>query len=394
MFKRALVGRLTQALRRDLPFLHVIIGPRQTGKTTAAGQAAEEWGGPTVFAAADAPLPPGPEWIHAQWERARAQAAGGKVLLVLDEVQKVRGWSETVKALWDEERRRKGGVRALLLGSSSLLVQKGLTESLAGRFLSYRCGHWSWPEMRRAFGWSLDEWVYFGGYPGSAVLRGDEAQWRRYVADSLVETVLSRDVLQMATVAKPALLRHLFGLATGHPAQILSYNKMLGALQDAGNTTTLAHYLRLLESAFLVSGLDSYKPGHGRRRAGSPKLIFWNAALVTAFAGGDFAAARADRAWWGRLVENAAGAHLLGGLDPATHRVFYWRERDREADFVVAGARRVWALEVKSGADAGTPARGLEALVAARPEIRPFLVGAGGMPLEEFFAAEPEDLFA
>ena len=198
-----------------------------------------------------------------QWRLVRAQAASTKkrVLLVLDEIQKVPGWSEVVKRLWDEEIRTGGKVRVLLLGSSALLVQRGLTESLAGRFFLHRCTHWSWSECRAAFGWTLDRWIYFGGYPGAAAMADDETTWKRYVADSLIETVLARDVLQMQTVTKPALLRHLFALAAQYPAQIFSYNKMLGQLHDAGNTVTLAAYLRLLETAFLASGLELYSKG-------------------------------------------------------------------------------------------------------------------------------------
>ncbi len=390
-YRRALVGSISRDLSRGLPFLHVIVGPRQTGKTTAAQQIASAWDGETVFAAADAPLPPGPEWVQAQWEIALSKSAGRrKVLLVLDEIQKVRGWSEIVKLLWDRERRERRGLFVLLLGSSSLLMQKGMSESLAGRFLAHRCGHWGYGEMRQAFGLTLDEWVYFGGYPGAAALRTDEPAWRRYIADSLIETVLSRDVLQMATVSKPALLRHLFGLAVGHPAQILSFNKMLGQLQDAGNTTTLAHYLHLLDGAFLVGGLERYSAGRARKRGSSPKLAFWNNALVTAYLGEDFRRARQDSAWWGRLLENAVAAHLLNGLDPATHGLYYWREGDDEVDYVLRTPKSLFALEVKSGA-AERPA-GLGAFCRRYPQARPYIVGPGGLSFEEFFAADPERL--
>lgn len=393
-YQRPLVGLIAKALEKRLPFLHIITGPRQVGKTTAAAQIAGNWAGETVFAAADGPLPPGPDWLEAQWELALAKGRGGRrVLLVLDEIQKVRGWSETVKLLWDRGRRTEADLSVLLLGSSSLLMQKGMSESLAGRFVSHRCGHWGWGEMRCAFGWSLDDWLHFGGYPGAAVLKDDEPAWRRYITDSLIETVLARDVLQLVTVNKPALLRHLFALSAAYPAQILSYNKMLGQLQDAGNTTTLAHYLQLLGAAFLVSGLDAYKAGRGRRRAGSPKLVLWNNALVTAFLGEPAAATRSDGPWRGRLVENAVGAHLLNGLDPATHAVYYWRERDDEADYVVKTPNGLWALEVKSGRQAPKPRRGLAAFRKRYPDARPFLIGPGGMELEEFFLADPAELF-
>lgn len=391
--RRPLVAEVHHALRRNLPFLHIIIGPRQVGKTTAAQQVAAAWGDETVFAAADAPLPPGPEWLHAQWENALSRCGKGrKVLLVLDEVQKVKGWSEVVKLLWDREQREGKGLKVILLGSSSLLMQKGMSESLAGRFMTYRCGHWGYGEMKEAFGWDLEDWIYFGGYPGAARLKIDEAAWRRYISDSLIETALARDILQLTTVAKPALLRNLFGLSVSHPAQVLSYNKMLGRLQDAGNTTTLAHYLKLLETAFLVSGLDQYKAGRGHKRASSPKLVLWNNALVTAYVGGDCQETRRDLPWWGRLVENAVGAHLFNGLDHATHRTYYWRERDDEVDYVIKSPRNLWALEVKSGRSATS--RGLAAFIKRYPDARPLMIGGGAMELEKFFLADPMMILA
>jgi len=393
-FERPAVGELVAALKRSPPLLQVLVGPRQVGKTTAAGQVEARLGWPSHTATADAPLPHPPEWIETQWRLARASAAAAKrrVLLVLDEIQKVRGWSEVVKRLWDEERRTGGRVRALLLGSSALLVQKGLTESLAGRFFLHRCAHWTWPECREAFGWPLERWIYFGGYPGAAPLARDEPAWKRYVADSLIETVIARDVLQMQTVTKPALLRHLFALAAAYPAQILSYNKMLGQLQDAGNTVTLAAYLRLLETAFLASGLERHAMGQARKRGSSPKLILWNNALVNAPSTRSFSQARADGAWWGRLVENATGAHLLNGLQGPQWSVTYWRANGDEVDFVVAQGGRTWAVEVKSGR-AGK-AGGVAAFRRRHPAAKVWLVGETGIALEEFFARPAESWFS
>ncbi|MFM8360658.1 MAG: ATP-binding protein, partial [Verrucomicrobiota bacterium] len=312
-FQRSMVQEIVAALQWKKRLVQVMIGPRQVGKTTAAGQVERELGWRSVVASADSLVPLGPEWIETHWHVARSEAGPSSqpVLLVLDEIQKVSGWSEVLKRLWDREVRESGPVHPLILGSSSLLMQHGLTESLAGRFFLHRCPHWSSEECRRAFGWSLDQWIFFGGYPGAAALLPDEAVWRRYVNDSLIDTVLARDVLQLQTVAKPALLRHLFGLAGRFPAQILSYNKMLGQLHDAGNTVTLAHYLQLLSTAFLASGLEQFSAGQGRRRGSSPKLVLWNNALVTAPGGLSFAQALGDGAWWGRLVENAVGASLV-----------------------------------------------------------------------------------
>jgi Predicted ATPase (AAA+ superfamily) len=337
--------------------------------------------------------PPGSEWIETQWDLARRDAGRRETaLLVLDEVQKVTGWSEVVKAKWDEDRASRARVRVLLLGSSALLLTRGANESLAGRYFVHRCLHWSYPECRKAFGWDLDRWLYFGGYPGAAAWAEDDAAFRAFVRDALVEPAIARDVLAMHTVTKPALLRQLFVLCGLYAGQILSYTKMLGQLQDAGNTTTLAHYLRLLETAFLASGLDRFKSGRAARRGSSPKLVVWNNALVTGLGLAGFPEAREDAASWGRLVENAAGAHLLNHLQGAPYEVSYWRERSHEVDFVVRAGRNVWAIEVKSG----RPARpaGLGEFLRRHPRARPLLVGAGGMPLEEFFSTEPTSLFA
>ncbi|MBI4564748.1 MAG: DUF4143 domain-containing protein [Planctomycetes bacterium] len=268
-------------------------------------------------------------------------------------------------------------------------MQKGLTESLAGRFYMHRGPHWSYRECREAFGWNLERWLFFGGYPGAAPMIRDEEAWRRYIADALVETAIARDVLSLQQVGKPMLLRHLFGLAAQHPAEILSFNKMLGTLHDAGNTVTLAHYLRLLEASFLVSGLERMS-GRDRRRGSSPKIVFWNNALVSALSGLTLAEAQEDPAFWGRLVENAVGAHLLNALSPPRFAIGTWRERNDEVDYVVQAGRERVGVEVKSG----RPGRlgGLAAFRKRFPWSRVLIVGREGVPLEEFFLGDPGSL--
>ncbi len=372
-----------------MPVFQVITGPRQVGKTTAANQIIEKFPYASIYASADAPTQVGPEWIDSQWLLAekKAEATNKPVLLVLDEVQKATQWSEAVKAKWDQ---RRHDIRLLILGSSALLIQKGLTESLAGRFFLNRFTHWSFDECAEAFGWNLHEWLYFGGYPGAAVFKEDPIQWKQYINDSLVETVLSKDVLQLHPITKPALMRNLFGLATTFPSQVLSYNKMLGQLQEAGNTTTLAHYLDILSTAFLASGLELFSKGHIRKRGSSPKLILWNNALINGISLRDYDQTCSDSSLWGRIVENAVGAHLLNKLSGSSVSITYWRKGNDEVDFVLNAGEQVVALEVKSG----RPGRvsGLDVFRKQYPEADAVIIGANGISLEEFFSSAPQQL--
>ena len=383
-FKRHLLTTLRAALSRPTSVIHVLIGPRQVGKTTIALQLQESAKIPAIYATADSPVPLDFTWIETQWKRAvtESHASKGPVILILDELQKVRGWSETLKILWDS---RLDGpeIRVLILGSSSLMMQEGLTESLAGRFFLHRCSHWNYNECKEAFGWNLEQWIFFGGYPGAASFINDEISWKRYIADSLIETVLARDVLQMSKITKPVLLRHLFALAATLPAQCVSYTKMLGQLQDAGNTTTLAHYLKLLESAFLVSGLELFSRNKQRKRGSSPKLVLWNNALINALSTRTFDASIGDSIWWGRLVENAVGACLCSSLNSIEYTVTYWRKGNHEVDYIIARGADIRAIEVKSGA--GKKLSGLASFRSQYPEAKSLIVGGPGIPLEEFF---------
>lgn len=393
-FERSLVPLLVGELEKKQTVFQVLTGPRQVGKTTIARQVMDKLSFPFIYASADSPLPPGPEWVETQWRRAEVEAdrSGGPVLLVLDEVQKVRGWSEILKSKWDAAIRTARDIRLLVLGSSALLIQAGLSESLTGRFFLHRCSHWPFQECVEAFGWDLPQWLYFGGYPGAAVFCHDESKWKRYVTDSLIETVLARDVLQLQKITKPTLLRHLFALAATFPAQILSYNKMLGQLQDVGNTTTIAHYLRMLETAFLVSGLELFSRGSVRKRGSSPKLVLWNNALVNALSNRSFDESIADAIWWGRLVENAVGGYLVNMLPPADYTITYWRDGNREVDFVITRGAKLWAIEVKSGRSGKTS--GLESFRSRYKGARTLVVGDNGIPLQEFFATPAEIWFS
>jgi hypothetical protein len=386
-FQRPHASELAARLAEPRRFLQVVAGPRQVGKSTLVQQVVETSRLPHRIASADEPSLRGPEWIAQQWEAARLIAKDGRrgAVLALDEVQKIPGWSETVKRLWDEDSRHRVPLKVVLLGSAPLLVARGLAESLTGRFELLHLPHWSYAEMRAAFGWSVEQFIFYGGYPGAAPLVAEPNRWARYVLDALVETSISRDVLLLSRVDKPALLRRLFELSCRYSGQVLSYTKMLGQLQDAGNATTLAHYLDLLAAAGMVTGLPKYAGDAARLRGSSPKLQVLNTALMTAGSGLALAEARGDGETWGRLVESAVGAHLANAAAGGACTLHYWRERGVEVDFVARAGRQLVAIEVKSGR-APQAHRGMAAFAAAFKPQRTLLVGGDGVAVEDFLA--------
>ena len=398
--RRQALVTFTARLQESRRFLQVVAGPRQVGKTTLVRQALAALQQSPLGAAiaqhsvsADNPGLAGSSWLTTQWETARALAAqAGACVLVLDEVQKLPGWTEEVKRLWDEDTRAGRDVRTVILGSAPLLIARGLTESMAGRFEMTRMGHWRFNEMRQAFGFTLDQFIYYGGYPGAAPLIGNEARWAAYVRDALIETTISKDVLLMAPVQKPALLRRVFDLACRYSGQELSYQKMMGQLSDAGNTTTLAHYLHLLEGAGMVCGLQKYAGQAVRQRASSPKLQVFNTALMGAIAateGFGYTRLRATPELWGRVTESAVGAELLArNLEHSSTQplIYYWRNGGSEVDYVLRHQGELFAYEVKSGANKGNTS-GLDAFCAQHSEARPLVIGTGGLSLEAWFTA-------
>ena len=405
-FQRSQVATLVERLSEPPERLIAIFGPRQTGKTTVARQALASIGRGYRYEAVDAPdlqAAPGPSragagdvalpsavrdvrWLAEVWEHSRGRAwrSGRGFVLVLDEVQKIEGWSEAVKGLWDADRADGCPLHVVILGSAPLLMQAGLNESLAGRFEPIRITHWSYVEMSEAFGFDLEQYVYFGGYPGAASISHDFERWSAYVSGALVEPNIERDVLSMTRVDKPALLKRLFYLGALYSGQVVSYNKMLGQLHDAGNTTTLTRYLELLSHAGLLTGLPKHTERPVSAKASTPKLNVLNTALMAVASGYGFDEARADRSFWGRLVESAVGAHLVNTASPSA-AVRYWRDRGHEVDFVLKRGPQVVGIEVKSGK---TPA----ALVGLREFERRFqpratvVVGPAGVPLHDFLS--------
>ncbi|CAN5755614.1 ATP-binding protein [soil metagenome] len=385
-----LKGRIEEKRR----FIQVLMGPRQVGKTTLVTQLLRDIDLPHHFASADGVVSAGPVWLEQQWEAARAkwkQSEAEAFLLVIDEVQKIQNWSEAVKGLWDTDTREERPLKVILLGSSRLLLQQGLTESLAGRFEVTYMGHWSFSEMQAAFGWEADQYVWFGGYPGSADLIADEERWKNYVANALVETSISKDILMLTRVDKPALMRRLFELGCLYSGQILSYSKMLGQLQDAGNTTTLSHYLDLLDTAGLLAGIEKYAPDQLRQRASSPKFQVHNSALISAQRPETLEQVRLRPEQWGRMVESAIGAHLLNHALSRRYSVHYWRHRNAEIDFVISKKGTVIGLEIKSGAT--QKASGMQAFQNQFSPDKVLLVGSTGLPWQEFLQLDPYSLF-
>lgn len=392
--REPLFHALWNALSGEPRLLQVVTGPRQVGKTTISLQVHERWQGQKMYESADQPHTPDAAWISTHWKAARdlPLKAGKDTLLILDEVQKIPRWSEAVKGLVDQDRRMGTRLRVVLLGSSALLVQRGLTESLAGRFELHRHMQWSFKECEECFGLTLDDFFIFGGYPGALALRKDSARWSRFIRDSLIETVIGKDVLLMSPVQKPALLRQAFGMACAHPAEIMSYQKMLGQLTDAGNTVTIAHYFQLLSAAYLMSPLQRWSGSRIRQRGSIPKIILRDNSLITALTPAVIKGGRLDPAWRGRLVENAVGAALLASEEREGGDVFYWRDRQDEVDFVVRRGENLIGVEVKSGNSAALPS-GAEHFMRRYPKSRVVIVGGQGasgnfdhVSLEDFFA--------
>jgi predicted AAA+ superfamily ATPase len=394
MIKRALLQSIAERLKENRKFIQVLAGPRQTGKTTLVLQALKEPGIKGFYVAADDIAGPGSLWIEQQWEKAHLlmqQEAAGKFVLVIDEIQKIPNWSETVKRLWDEDSRNQIPLQVVLSGSSRLLLQAGLTESMAGRFETLYIGHWPFSEMNEAFGWTPDQYAWFGGYPGPAELISNETRWKRYIWDSLAETSISKDILMLSRVDKPALMRRLFDIGCSYSGQILAFNKILGQLLDAGNTTTLSNYLSLLDSAGLLGGIEKFSRDKARKRSSSPKFQVHNTAYMGALDPLNFKEARMDPAKWGRVVESTIGAHLINNAYAGNYSLHYWREGNYEVDFVLVYKGKVVALEVKSGY---TERRaGMEQFRKLYPDARVLLVGRQGIRWEEFIMIDPLQLF-
>ncbi len=373
-------GECRDVLRRRLAEpapgrIQLLAGPRQVGKTTLLLELADEARSQAVYAAADAPEAVLPGF----WERLQAKAEEtverqGRALLLLDEAHLLQGWAARLKGLWDRFRRRKTPIHVVATGSSALQLSRGSRESLAGRFERLTLTHWSARSVAEVFGLTPDDAadlvVRRGSYPGALPFRHDERRWSAYVRDAILEPAIGRDVLALAAVRRPALLRQVFGVAAASPAQVVSLQKIQGQLQDGGALETIASYLGLLEEAFLVVALEKYSPRTARRRAAPPKLVTLSNALIAATDPAGAAEQARDSARFGALVENACLAHAWN----SGQRVSYWREEPLEVDAVVEGSWGRWAIEVKTGRFEPSHLRGLLEFTARHPGFRPLVV--------------------
>lgn len=394
MYERSYLKQVKSRILEPRKFIQVILGPRQVGKTTMVNQLLSQLSISYVSESADAISATNSAWLMQVWETARLKmkvSGANEYLLVIDEIQKIDNWSEVVKQQWDRDTRENVNIKVIILGSSRLLIQKGLTESLAGRFETFYLGHWSFTEMQNAFGWSIEQYIYFGGYPGSALLINDEERWKSYIKDSLIETSISKDILMLTRVDKPALMKRLFELGCLYSGQILSYTKIIGQLEDAGNTTTLANYLKLLSDCGLLGGLEKYAGSIIRKRSSSPKFQVYNNALLTSQDKKSYSTTIVNPKLWGRLVESSVGAHLLNHSISERYNLNYWREGNNEVDFIIEKGDKVIGLEVKSGASADN--KGMAIFNEKFHPDKILLVGTGGIPYEEFLKINPKDIY-
>lgn len=394
MYKRSIYHTIIKRLEEHRMFIQVVMGPRQIGKSTVVKQVLDDLGKPYLLYSADTIPSTSPKWISECWANARLQMRAQQLeemILVIDEVQKLKNWSEYVKKEWDADSLNHINLKVILLGSSRVLLEKGLAESLMGRYEEIRMSHWSYPEMREAFNMSLEQYIYYGGYPGAAQLIEDEERWANYVNGAIIDATINKDILMDSPISKPALLRQTFELSVAYSGKILSLTKMLGALQDAGNTVTLAGYLNLLGDSGLVTGLQKYSVDMARKRASIPKYQVYNNTLLSVLSGMSFKEAVTDSKRWGQIFESAIGAYIISEAFVHRFEVYYWREGNDEVDFVLKKNQKIVAIEVKSNGE--TKTTGMERFHKLFNPLATIVVGENGIQPELFLSMDLRKLF-
>ena len=394
MYRRKQYNILHERIAEPRRFIQVIAGPRQVGKSTMVKQIVKEVTIPYTLETADAIETDNAEWISNVWNTVRQQMLfrnETEHLLVIDEIHKINNWSEMVKREWDSDTFADRNIKVVLLGSSRLLLKKGLTESLMGRFELIRMPHWNYREMHEAFGWDINQYIYFGGYPGGATLIKNERRWQQYVVDAIIGPSIDKDVILTSTIYKPALMRNLFELGCTYSGEELSLNKVLGQLQDAGNVTTLSNYLTILGECNLLTGLQKYAADKARKYNSVPKFQVFNSALLSALHGKTYEQAFTDSKLWGRWVEPAVGAYLINKAKPLGYKLYYWREASNEVDYILERRGETIAIEVKSGHR--TTNKGITLFRERYNPRHAIIVGSGGISIEDFLQFDLEKLW-
>ena len=384
-YKRPLFYKLLTRLQEPRMFIQVMAGPRQVGKTTIALSLQNELKGLVEYHSADDVAGNTSTWIDQVWESIRIRMKlqeSNEAIIIFDEIQKITNWSETVKKHWDYDSRNNINIKPILLGSSRLLLMDGLSESLLGRYeLSY-AGHWGFDEMANAFGYTLDEFLWFGGYPGAAKIKSDEVRFKEYIINSIIEPTLTKDILLTTKIDKPALLRQLFEVSVECSSRILSYNKLIGQLQDVGNTTTLSKYMQLLNHAGLLSGINKFSGLNLTSKGTIPKFLVHNSAIYTAYKRDSFIEIYSNPVKWGHIIENAVGVYLIDQIKSNTNiSLFYWRENDIEIDFVILHGDQIIGLEVKSG-NKSISEKATKLFKQRYPDSTLILIGKHGIPID------------
>lgn len=394
MYKRVDYQIIKSRLEEPRRFIQVVMGPRQVGKTTVVKQVLKDLDLPFQhFSADNVPSSDG-TWIAECWNAVRTIKEAknlNSIILVIDEVQKITNWSEIVKKEWDSDTFNDIDIKVLLLGSSRVMLERGLSESLAGRFEEIRMTHWSYQEMKDCFGFTLNQYLFYGGYPGAATLINDPDRYLQYVQSSIIDATINKDILMDTSIAKPALLRQTFELGAAYSGQLLSLTKMLGELQDAGNTVTLSGYVNLLDESGLLRGVQKYSVDMARRRASVPKFHVYNNALKIAYLSETFEQAILNGKSWGHIFESGVGAYLVSQSFIHRFEVFYWREKNDEVDFVLRKNGVLVAIEVKSNKEKNT--KGLDRFKQLFNPKRAFVVGEGGISVEDFLTMDLRKLF-
>lgn len=394
MYKRTEYQLIKDRLNEPRKFIQVVMGARQIGKSTVVKQVLKNIDKPYQFYSADNVPVTNSSWISNCWAAVRSLRANNRwdsIILVIDEIQKISNWSEVVKKEWDDDTFHDRNIKVLLLGSSRVLLEKGLSESLAGRFEEIRMSHWSYLEMHECFGFTLDQYLFYGSYPGAATLTGDEDRYQQYIQSSIIDATINKDILMDTPISKPALLRQTFELGAAYSGELLSLNKMLGSLQDAGNTATLAGYINLLGESGLLCGLQKFSVDMARRKASIPKLQVYNNALKMVYSPLTFEQAIMDRKAWGHIFESGIGSYLVSQAFIHRFEVYYWRERNDEVDFILRKKGSVIAIEIKSNAEKRTD--GLDKFRQLFKPQSSFIVGDGGIRAEDFLSMNINDLF-